>query len=730
MMPDDVLSTYRVPSSFVGARALPVTAIVDYEDGGVALNDSSLGAAYQVWRARLIEDAVLLSAPNTPEFEWFTAPGLEEISFTFDQLMRPAVAFVQSGQAKLRWFDTVAGMQVITDLPVGAVTPRIVMDDKRATQSGSSDMILGYVLDGNLCMRMQRDRFLIEYVLEVGNQVGIKKIGFTSQLRLQFLMDPTGSTTRPIWPNSGMLLDPLSASWATASIVAEIALRAGVPAERINLDGLVGSVDGFSVLPSYAAFAAIESLARIRLFDAANWDGQLHFVPRGGAPIAQIELTDLVEEANTDIVKLQRRDSINVPRVLQLKYYDIDGALQPDMQTSDRSLDARSKSESSNTTTVLMRAQDAARTVVITHKVSIEEQRGEFTFSLPDSWLHLTPTDVVMLGTDRVRITECRIDNGQQKYKASFDRASAYTSTVLGVPAGPITTPPTLQVGDTVMHFIDSHIIRDSDDRLGYYVAVAGASDAWGGAMVELSLDGGATYTERSSSDARAYMGVLTTALGEHPVEYPDRQNTFQVQMLRTDMGLEDTTEVGMLNRANLAIVGDELINFATTDEVTPGVWDLSLLLRGRKGSEVPASHPIGTRFVMMDRSRLAFVDAELFHLGRELTFRVTTFRSSTSTTVTATYLGRSQLERAPAYLTVRREGVSMVIEWRGVGRLGGGSRVAMGAQFQYFEVSINGAIYYTSGQIVGVAYEPGLVTVRQINRLTGPGPAVSITVT
>lgn len=729
MMPDGVLSTYRVPASFTGARALPVTAIVDYEDGGVALNDPSLGHLYQVWRARLVEDEVLLSAPNIAEFTWFTGAGMTEISLAFDQNMRPALAFVEGGRAKFRWYDSQAGGQVVTELPVGAVTPRVTLDDKRPTQVGASDMVLAYVLGGNLCARVQRDRFLIEYVLETGGQTGIIKMGMNSQLRLQFFMDPTGTTAREIWPSSGAFLQPMASSWATASVVAEIALRAGVPGERINLSGLVGSVDGFSVLPSYAAYTAIESLGRVRLFDAANWDGQLHFVPRGGPVVAQIDKLDMVEKSKDDVLKLQRRDAINVPRVLQLEYFDIEGALQPDMQTSDRSLDARSRNESRTATTVLMRAPDAARTAVIVHKVSIEEQRGEFTWTLPDSWLHLTPTDVVMLGTDRVRITDCRIDAGSQTYKGAFDRVSAYTSTVNGVPAAPITPPPGLVVGDTVMHFIDSHILRDSDDRLGYYVALSGASDVWGGALVELSLDGGATYTERSSGDARASVGVLTTALDGHVREFPDFRNYFQVQMLRTDMTLEDSTEAGMMGRANLALVGDEVINFGDTDEVGPGLWDVSRLLRGRKGSPIPASHPVGTRFVLLERDNLAFIDADLFLLGRPLTFRVTTFRASTSTTVTATYVGRSQQERPPAYLTADHSGASLVIRWQGAGRLGGGSRVAMGQHFLHFEVNVNGTLYYTTGSVLIIVDTTGTVTVRAVNRLTGPGPSVSITV-
>jgi hypothetical protein len=188
MMPDNVLSTVPMPAAFIGARALPITKTVDYEDGGIALNDPSRGSNYQRWRGRLIKDDVILDAPEVEEFVLLNGENITEISFTFDQNMRPALAFVQNGVAKLRWFDTVAGAQVITEY-ADAITPRVVLDDKRITQTSNSDIILGYVKAGKLYTRRQRDRFTIEYLMDDGPHIGLVKIGLNARLRLQFLME-------------------------------------------------------------------------------------------------------------------------------------------------------------------------------------------------------------------------------------------------------------------------------------------------------------------------------------------------------------------------------------------------------------------------------------------------------------------------------------------------------------------------------------------------------------
>lgn len=192
MMPGNSLSSRAVSSRFAGARALSITKLLDYEDGGIAIQDPSKGLLYQRWRTRLILDKVWVDAPNTEEFVMFEAPGLTEISLTFDQNMRPALAYVQDGVAKIWWYDSGASAMVITVVGAQATTPRITLDDKRVIATGSNqsnDIILAYVRDGQLCVRQQRERFLVERVLASGITTGLIKVGLNRQLRLQFMFE-------------------------------------------------------------------------------------------------------------------------------------------------------------------------------------------------------------------------------------------------------------------------------------------------------------------------------------------------------------------------------------------------------------------------------------------------------------------------------------------------------------------------------------------------------------
>lgn len=521
--------------------------------------------------------------------------------------------------------------------------------------------------------------------------------------------------------------EPLLCGWTLPSIIAEICERAGVPFDRIDVGQLDGYIDGFSTSNAHSAASAIEDLAGVLPFDPANYGGKINFIPRGGNVVASLRRDELVDDGK-DTERLSRGDSITIPRVVNLEYYDTDGGLTTDKQVSDRSIDNRSKAESSTQTTIIMRANDAARAVVIGHKISIEEQRGEVEFSLGDNWLELVTSDVILLDGDRLRITDIEIDDGQQHYKATYDRASAYVTSIKGVPAAVPPDPPSLVVSESVMEFIDSHIVRSSDDDLGYYIAVTGLTANWTGAVVELSKDGGQNWIDGAGISAPAIMGKLASGCSSHSSAYRDDRNVITVELLRDDMELIAATQTEMQNRINLALVGDELINFSAVEQIGETTWELGGLLRGRKGT-APVEHLPGERFVLMDRSRLAFVEAELFELGRPLTFRVTSYGLTSGPTMTVTFAGESQQEREPAYLKARRVGAELQLSWQGVGRTGGGASVGMGRYFTGYRVSLGSNTYETTNLSLNIPYDSGDVIVRQINSITGEGPAITVTV-
>ena len=521
------------------------------------------------------------------------------------------------------------------------------------------------------------------------------------------------------------------AEWPLGAIVKEVCKRAGVNESMIDVSELYGEKDivqGCFATPEDDAFTLIEELAMLYQFDPCNFDGAINFLKRGREPVAVISTDELIDDGR-DIDKRTRQDAIEVPQILNLEYYDIDGGLTPDKQISDRSLDIRSKDEKKVETAVILTADQAAQMVVINHKVTIEEQNGGYEFSLCDEQIQLTTGDVIMLDGIRQRIVSVEIDEGEQKYKTKLDRKAAFTSEIKGVPATQPITPDDEKVGASVYEFLDLPILSDSDDRLLFYSAINGYGN-WRGAVTELSLDGGTNYIDSESGTTPSIMGYLTIELASHQAEIPDRTNTLRVRLIKESMTLENAGLTEMLNRKNLCVIGDEIVNFGEADEIEPGLWEISFMLRGRKGT-TPQSWATGTRFVMLRRALLPTVYADTYLLRQFLTFRTTSIGSNQPSSVKGGFLyGWSQRERAPAYLDANRVGGSIEISWIGVGRIGSGGRVSQSQHWRGYRVYVNSVAQPDQIESSITVTDPGgavTIEVAQVNQFTGAGPVARI---
>ena len=194
-LPHDAVSSEVVAAGYEYAASLSVSALVDYEDGGIALNDASLGLLHQVWRARILENLeteqaeIWIDAEGVDAFLWRAADDITEVSIAFDQNMRLHVAWVENGEAFFYWYDTNVSNHVTTNYGSAVITPRITMDDKRPLQIQRNDIILAYLKAGDLRYRQQRDRYTIERVIEADvNSPGLIKVGMSKALRLQFML--------------------------------------------------------------------------------------------------------------------------------------------------------------------------------------------------------------------------------------------------------------------------------------------------------------------------------------------------------------------------------------------------------------------------------------------------------------------------------------------------------------------------------------------------------------
>jgi len=199
MMPGNALSTTLMYAPYLPPDNITPSLTTSYQLGGIGLSDASQGLQVQTWTLTIAGPLTLndmvISSPNTPATVLLSKPNVTSVSLAFDQNMKPCIAYVSQGNAYFWWYDnTIPGYTIIT-LPAGSTSPQCTFDDKRkvSINLGKSDIILCYLLNNDLYMRQERDRFTIDYVLRVsvGNDIpnpSLLKIGMNNIGRLEFTM--------------------------------------------------------------------------------------------------------------------------------------------------------------------------------------------------------------------------------------------------------------------------------------------------------------------------------------------------------------------------------------------------------------------------------------------------------------------------------------------------------------------------------------------------------------
>ena len=193
-LPEDRLAETPVPADLLSPDDLGrPTPTVDYERGGIALNDPTQGRNYQNWRVRVVngEVRVVHEPYSATETVLFADAAISQVSIAFDQNMRPTVAFVAAGQAKLYWWDTLLSTQVTVDLDADVRTPFVTLDDKRDGAMARSDILLFYIRGSKLYYRQQRDRYTVERELWTlpSGEFFIKRCGMNRVLRVQIELE-------------------------------------------------------------------------------------------------------------------------------------------------------------------------------------------------------------------------------------------------------------------------------------------------------------------------------------------------------------------------------------------------------------------------------------------------------------------------------------------------------------------------------------------------------------
>jgi hypothetical protein len=383
------------------------------------------------------------------------------------------------------------------------------------------------------------------------------------------------------------------ASITDGEIIAEELIDAGLSAGQVSAAACDTAVTGFIVSGPQNKLNALRPLLLAYDRIGQEIDGQLVFKPR--ADVAEITVAEgdlAAHEVGGDAPrKLQINDAsgLVLPTEVNVEYIDKDDDEQLG-STKMRKLDgvAGGKGGVISANLPLVLTADEARVIAARLLWVPHTHRQNAQVQLPPSYLHVTENDVLVVTAHgrEMKVLVRRIDRGSLS-------------------------------GMHVIEVSSAHVYL-----LGYYWACCAADDAdqWAGGIVYASKDG-TNYLTFEAVSAQAILGAALTALADGPVGYWDRESTVQVEL--HNGALSSKTEREVLDGANTAVLGQEVIAFQAATLVDDDTYELSVLLRGLRNTEAArGGHEIGDRFVLMTGVGVSFREMSQQDIAHERRYK------------------------------------------------------------------------------------------------------------
>ena len=203
-------------------------------------------------------------------------------------------------------------------------------------------------------------------------------------------------------------------------------------------------------------------------------------------------------------------------------------------------------------------------------------------------------------GTWRVREWEWRADGVELAMQRLPPDVAAYNG---AVDAGRANLPPDAPVTPTVLCAFEMPWDgTGSGNAAALYAATSSSGPGWTGAALFAQSSNGSLNQIGVSTRSRAIMGAATSALAAASPLLIDRHGQVDVALVDPAMVLGDASLQALAEGANRALLGSEIIQFASAAPLGGGHWRLSGLWRGRGGTEAAiAGHGLGEAFVLLD---------------------------------------------------------------------------------------------------------------------------------
>jgi hypothetical protein len=568
-------------------------------------------------------------------------------------------------------------------------------------------------------------------------------------------------------------------------IVHDILVDAGLGEDEFCVDCSMPMIPvlGYAITQATNARGALQDLQKVYSFDGRETGFQLQVGWTDKRPMAILDRKDfgahMIGDDPPVSQQISRAFDFDLPRRINLSYQEPGRAYSKNTVFAQRDFTEANRIDDNDVTIALTRSEAKSR--VEMNMANQFMARCQHKIWLPRKYVIVEPGDVVLVRdtVDPNEVIGLRMVEQAIGVNGLIETTwtDHYFQTDIEAGAGEdLIVDDDVEddlsgTSNTVPYLLDCPLLTDdADDTVGFYAILTGNRGGWAGGILDFdaaygsttsaygttstSSGSGANWTQVASNTEIVPHGFVMNALPDAAPFVWDLSSKLLVYLRYRDTTFASATMEDLLNQpVNAVMVGDEVLQFANVVDKGNGVWELSTLLRGLRGTEwAMGSHVRGERFVRLKNAALDRVKHDAVYLNRAGRFLAATIGDAidSATPFLFTNTGRSLMPWAPMWRTAHRDETGRVtLEWvpraRLSGRLLDATTVEIDQPFERYEIDVvNGADVVHSIALEDVRSvtiqhadlvtwfggEPGAIEFRlyQIGRIVGRGFVSKVT--
>jgi hypothetical protein len=461
--------------------------------------------------------------------------------------------------------------------------------------------------------------------------------------------------------------------------------------------GETRSVSGYAVTGD-SIRAVIETLADVAPLSIVDTGSALRVENRGaGAPLPlEVGEGGASGDGAGGRAEWSRKAASSVPAETTIAYYEVSRDYQTGLQRAGRG--GAGGGERRSVAAAL--DADAAKSLAQLRLDSLWAGRETGIVHLAPRRLVLRPGAVLAVPGKPATWRIARLTVEKMVVSAELVRLPPEAGSAVQAAAGRPVRQADAAAGPTTLVLLDLPSLEDAPAGRPQLLIAAAGGEGWRPVPLSATWDAGASWQGAGTTAGAAVMGLVRAAPQEAGSALFDAHGSLEVELLTDEMWLESRDDSALAGGANLAVAGDELLQFGVAEPLGGRRFRLSRLLRGRRGTEWAAgSHADGEPFVLLDAAALAAAEAPLSAVGAEVRVHPHGVGDPADTVPAArAFTGENLRPPSPVHLRAERQADgTLLLAWTRRSRSGwlwmSGIDTPLGEEREAYRLTLTGAL-------------------------------------